>query len=598
MRFHTAVFALIAASACAVVPRAHAMETIPVSEIRAGMKGTGRTVFEGSRVEEFDVEVLGVLRRYQPGRDLILVRASGGPLEHTGIIAGMSGSPIYLEGRLAGALAYAYSFAKDAIAGVTPIDDMVEHLGREAAGAAASGADGAALAPGALAPVERDVAALAGEPGALRPVQMPLMVSGFTEDVVRDMRGYFGERGLVVAQGGVTEAAIDAEDLVPGSAVGVRLVEGDANIAAIGTLTMRDGDRVLAFGHPLFHAGAVSLPLSGATIEAVLPSQNVSFKFGSASEKDLGVIEQYRSTGIGGRIGPSPELLPLDLHIESPGSPRKDYHYRVIRHRELTAGVARWAIMNSLSTHEQTAGTMSVRVATRVTLEDGRSFTRRDAAVGLAPGGAAGDQAAESVQWILQNTFERAPIQSVDVTVEVDPELRAIALERMVLDRDAVEPGSTVRGRILLRPFRGEAYWKTFELPVPGAVPGNELILEASDGGSLLERELQRAPGRYEPASLDDLFRLVGELPAKDRIYIRLYTTEARGLVLSGHEIGPLPASAAAVFGSSRQSGSVTNTQASALAETQIETGVVTTGQETLKIRIQRPTRPAEGGNR
>jgi hypothetical protein len=167
-----------------------------------------------------------------------------------------------------------------------------------------------------------------------------------------------------------------------------------------------------------------------------------------------------------------------------------------------------------------------------------------------------------------------------------------------VRDRHAVDPGSTVRGRVLIRPYRGEAYWEAFELPVPASVPGNELIVEACDGGSLLEREFQRAPGRYEPASLDDLFRLVGELPSRDKIYVRLYTTEARGLVLNGHEMGPLPSSTAAVFGSRRQSGSVTSTQASALAEMQIETGVVTTGQETLKIRIQRPAGPAEGGDR
>lgn len=600
MRFRIAVsvsIPLVLAAAgwrvAAVAQTAGGAEYITVPEIRPGMKGTGRTVFHGSRVEEFDVEVLGVLRRYQPGRDLILVRASGGPLAHTGIIAGMSGSPVYIEGRLAGALAYAYAFAKEAIAGVTPIGDMIEHLDRQTPEESGAGPEGASLPPGVLAPRssgEADaLASMEGAPGVLRPVQMPLMVSGFVAPVVQEMRAFFGDRGLVVAEGGVSEAPMSAGDVVPGSAVAVRLVEGDANIAAIGTLTLRDGDRVLAFGHPLFHAGVVSLPLSGATIEALLPSQNVSIKFGSAAENDIGVIEQDRSTGIGGRLGPGPALLPIGLHVESVGAPGADYRYRVIRHRDLTPQVVRWVILNSLYAREQIAGSTTVEITTNVVLEDGRSFTRRDVGAGVAAPGAASDQVSESVQWILQNTFERAPIRSVDVRVKVDPSLRAVEIERVVVERDAVRPGETLRGRVLLRPFRGAAFWREFELTVPNAVPGKDLILEVSDGGTLLERDLQRAPGRFEPASLDELLRMIDELPSRDRLYIRLYTTEGRGLVLMGREVGPLPASAAAVLGSRRRSGGVSPTQASALAEVEMEMGVVASGYESMKLRIERP---------
>jgi hypothetical protein len=583
--------------AAAAPPRSGA-DLISVSEIHSGMKGIGLTVFRGSRVDTFGVEVLGVLRRYQPGRDLILVRASGGPLEQTGIIAGMSGSPIYIDGRLAGALAYAYPFAKEAIAGVTPIGDMLAYLDRGGPADTSAALEGAALPPEGLAvppdaqpPFEGEgtPAAPEDETGMLSPARMPLMVSGFSEPVVEDMRAFFGERGLVVAQGGVTDAPLSSADLVPGSAVSVRLVEGDANIAAIGTLTMRDGDRVLAFGHPLFHAGRVSLPLSGATIEALLPSQNVSIKFGSASDTDVGVIDQDRSTGIGGRIGPAPAMIPITLHVEAPGAPRTDYHYRVIRNRDLTPGVVRWVVMNSVSTREQSSGTETMEITTKVTLGDGRSFTRRDVSADVAPPGEAGDQVTQSVQWILQNTFERASIREIDVGVKVDPAVRAVSVERLAVDRGSVKPGGVLRGRVRLRPYRGAPYWKEFEIRVPESLPGEHVILEAADGGTVLQRDLERAPGSYEPASLDELLRMIGELPSKDKLYIRLYTIGGRGLVLMGREMGPLPPSVAAVFESRRRSGGVSKTQATVAAEETIDVGAVASGAESMKLRIERP---------
>ncbi len=561
------------------------------------MKGTGRTVFAGSRVEEFQVEVLGILHRYQPGRDLILVRASGGPLEQTGIIAGMSGSPIYLEGRLAGALAYAYSFAKEAIAGVTPIGDMLETLDRESPvgpaderQGALSSLQGEGVSP-ASPPESAEALAFAFESRAaeLHPVQMPLMVSGFCGPVVDEMRRFFAGEGLMVAQGGVAGTEVRASDLVPGSAVSVRLVEGDANIAAIGTLTYRHGDRVLAFGHPLFHAGDVALPLGGATIAALLPSQNVSMKFGSATEGDLGVIEQDRSTGIGGRLGASVDMLPLSLVLRSVGAEPVQFHYRVVRHRDLTPSVVRWVLLNSILTREQGAGTSTVELTTKITLADGRSFSHRDVEAETFSAGTVGDVAGGSVKWILENVFERASIASVDVEVSLDSRLRAARLERVVLERDAVPAGEMVRGRVLVRPYREAPVWKGFELRVPEDAPGEFVLIQVCDGASLLEQEVQRAPGRFLPNSLEELLRVMEDLPSKDRLYVRLWSTEERGVVLLGREVGPLPPSTAAVFGSRRRSGGVTPTEASELGRGEIETGMVMTGCETMKVTIERP---------
>ncbi|MCD5401397.1 hypothetical protein LR013_02225, partial [candidate division NPL-UPA2 bacterium] len=281
-----------------------------VEELRSGMRGIGRTVFSGTKVEDFDVEILGVLENVWPRGDLILVRLEGGPLERTGVISGMSGSPIYIEGRLIGALAYAWPFSREAIAGVTPIKDMLSiwEADKNIRGDEASWS------------WEQPLTGESG-PGAftLKPLPSPLTLSGFDPQVIREMELTLSRFGFLITQGGGGAAPEKEEvSLVPGAAVGVPLIKGDLNATVIGTLTYRRGDKILALGHPMLFGGTVDLPLSGAYIQALMPSQFISFKLGSATQT-VGRISQDRRAAIAGEVGNFARMIPFEVKIEGAG---------------------------------------------------------------------------------------------------------------------------------------------------------------------------------------------------------------------------------------------------------------------------------------
>lgn len=346
---------LLAATAVLAGPaRAEVPPTLPFADVRAGMRGEGRTVFAGTTIETFEVEILGKLENVGPDQDLILGRCVGGPLADTGVMSGMSGSPVFVDGKLIGAVAYSWGFAKDAIAGITPIDEMLA-LGGRADGRAASAA--AASPAAAATPGELDPDALArlarpeglhdffrarwraltsGGAGPLR-ASIPLAVAGMRADAIAalygDGAGGDGPLGGTAAgwlpvQAGTAGSApgAPAPALRPGSAMGVKLVRGDVEMSATGTVTWVDGDRVLGFGHPLFGLGPVDLPLTGARVEALMPSLEQSAKI-AVPTAEAGALRQDRASGVAGRVGQRPRMIPVRLQIRGPASGEATYSF-------------------------------------------------------------------------------------------------------------------------------------------------------------------------------------------------------------------------------------------------------------------------------
>ena len=250
--------------------------TLPVDSVRAGMTGYGLTVFHGTTIDSFPVTILGVLKGNRPSADLILARGSGDFLERTGIIAGMSGSPVYIGGRLIGAISYTWAFTKDPVAGITPIGEMLGSLRswpEEKLGSSDARYGALDLPPGDTSPL----------PGEAHPIATPLAFSGFTPEALRYLDPWLKDHGFVSAPGGGAPGGGSCDSLVPGAAVGVELVRGDMSATAIGTVTYRDGSRVLAFGHPFYALGRVKLPMTAATIHTIFASQQISTKVGSAT---------------------------------------------------------------------------------------------------------------------------------------------------------------------------------------------------------------------------------------------------------------------------------------------------------------------------
>src|SRR5271170_2184063 len=331
------------------------VETIPVEQIHAGMKGVAYTVFQGTKPEPMDVEVLGILKNADgPKGDVILVRLGGTKAEYTGVVAGMSGSPVYLNGKLAGALAFRIGeFSKEPIAGVTPIAEMLEisALDRNPASApieATSAAHSASktASPG-VANASLQDSSSRDFTNYLKPIETPLVFNGFSEDTVQRFASQFSAAGIVPVMGaGSVSDAKQPEPMEPGSAVSAILVQGDMNIAATCTVTYMDAQHLLACGHPLMQFGMVDLPMTKATVLATLPSPLNAFKIVNATET-VGAFVQDRHNGILGEFGKKPEMIPVTLTIHGE-SVDKQFHYEVLNNERLSPVAMMATVFNAL----------------------------------------------------------------------------------------------------------------------------------------------------------------------------------------------------------------------------------------------------------
>ena len=305
---------------------------MPTDQIERGMRGYGLSVFQGVEIDTFGVEILGVMRdAIGPGHDLILARMSGANLEHTGIIRGMSGSPVYLEGRLIGAVAYGWSYAKDPIGGITPIAPMIDVAQRKRA------AESPEVARQSVdfSPADWSGDARLPQQATLERLATPVALTGFSgsaSSVLEQALAPFG-MDAVAGMGGHGADAVDVP-LSSGAGLGVQLISGDRSATAVGTLTWTDGERFVGFGHPMMHIGATEMPATSVYVHQIIPSQINSFKLGSAV-RPVGTVYQDRQAGIGGRIGPAPTMLPVYADIAS-GSSADRSEFSVMRHRDLT----------------------------------------------------------------------------------------------------------------------------------------------------------------------------------------------------------------------------------------------------------------------
>ena len=341
----------------------------PLKDVRAGMRGTGLTVFSGGQISEFQVEVLGVMDNAGPKQSIILARLSGGPLDHTGVLEGMSGSPVYLDGKLAGAVAMAFPYAKDPIAGIRPIEDMVRASTSVAPAPRAALGDRDILhlfhrPPEALAAGERMIN-----------VATPLAFTGFSRATVEAFEPQLQALGLdprqgVSGGGNLPPALGNPADLKPGSMISVQLMSGDLGVGADGTLTYIDGDRMYAFGHSFLGVGSTALPFARSEVITLLSALNASFKVSSAKEW-MGDITQDRDTAVSGELGKLPALIPMAISVTRAGRPIESYHVRMVDHPLLTPLLIQMAVASAIDATERTVGAASIRIGGEIRFQNG-----------------------------------------------------------------------------------------------------------------------------------------------------------------------------------------------------------------------------------
>lgn len=595
---------------------------MPVDEVRPGMVGVGRTVFEGAELRDFKVHVLGVLRNIQgPRRDLILARLEGEPLADTGVAQGMSGSPVYIDGRLVGAVSYSIgSFPKEAIAGITPIAEMKDatRMTRRAPSAqariqlpitpeglaASLRASQARLAPFAARPADVQAIGLPAATGAslaamLRPIATPLVMTGFEPETMDLLSGAFREAGFAPVAGGSLSGQLGDEarkalnkPLREGDAVGVTLVGGDFEMGATGTVTHIDGDRVYAFGHPFFNLGPTAFPMTRAYVYTMLPSLMTSFKISSLGDV-IGTVHQDRSTAIAGTLGKGPAMIPVKVTLQSTregDTASQSFTYEVVNDQTFTGLLAYVAMFNTIIAHERQIGVATFTVNSRTKVKGHADVTVEDIFTGDSASTGVATAVAGPLTMLLANDREKVTIEGLDITLSATESPRIVTIERVWLDEIRPRAGQTVPLKVLTRSYRGEERISTIPIQLPAHVSG-PLSIVVTDGqqlNALEQRELRRS---MQPDSVAQLIRALNDTHRHNRIYVRLLAGAA-GAVVNGEPLPSLPPSVLSVFEGDRNGGSYAPIRRAPVGAWELTLDSAVRGSRTLSIGID-PRAPA-----
>jgi len=504
------------------------------------MRGVAYTVFEGVKPEAMDVEVLGVLRNVNgPKGDIILVRLHGQKVEYTGVVAGMSGSPVYLNGKLAGALAFRIGeFSKEPIAGVTPIADMLEinaldKTPSEEASAvkpAISNAAGKTAAPG-------DGTTLAGSVQSfsqyLKPIDTPLVFNGFSEDAVRQFAPQFAAAGIVPVMGaGSVSEEKQPEPLEAGSAVSAILVRGDMDIAATCTVTYIDPQRLLACGHPLLQFGSVDLPMNKAQVLATLPSPLNAFKIVNTTER-AGVFVQDRHTGILGVFNKQPDMIPVTLTIRG-GNLTKEFHYEVLNNPRLSPVAIMATVFNALHGVNEYGEEITYRMNGSIDVKGFPEVGLRNMFVPAENGQPAAMAAAMSLGErfgrIYDNPYNAPAVNSVKLDFDLVRERRWARLESARTDVTEARPGDQIIVETVLAPYRGERVVRQIPVKIPTSASKGTLRILVSDGDTL-DRVNRGNPAFGRKLDLASTIALLNKEHSNNRLYVSLLEADPEARV-------------------------------------------------------------------
>jgi hypothetical protein len=513
-------------------------ETIPVSQLHAGMRGVAYTVFQGTRPEPMEVEVLGVLKNMNgPKGDIILIRLHGTKVEYTGVVAGMSGSPVYFDGKLAGALAFRIGeFSKEPIAGVTPIADMLEinafdkSPGGAVNAASVSSANAASKTSGPGLPANLTVQ---GYANYLKPIEAPLVFNGFSEETVRLFSSQFASAGVVPVMGaGSVSDQKQPEPLEPGSAISAILVRGDMDIAATCTVTYLDPQRLLACGHPLLQFGSVDLPMNKADVLATLPSPLNAFKIVNTTEP-VGAFVQDRHTGIMGLLNKQPDMIPVTLNIHN-GAATKEIHYEVLNNARLSPVAMMATVFNALhgindygeETTYRLKGLISVKGYPDVALQNIFAPTDTGQPAAFLAALALGDRFGR----IYDNPFDAPSVKAVKLDFDLVKERRWARLESARTDLTEARPGDEITVETVLAPYRGERLVRQIAIKIPTSASKGPLRILVSDGDTL-DRMRRGMPMLARKLDLASTIALLNKEHSNNRVYVSLLEADPEAMV-------------------------------------------------------------------
>jgi len=545
------------------------VEFYPLESIQPGQTGYGKTVFEGTRVDTFQVEILGVLKNVGPKQNMILARLSGGQIARTGVFAGMSGSPVYIEDKLIGAVAYAFPFAKEPFAGITPIREMVdifkekpETRPRLARRVNPYKMYDVTQLPSFLSHFE--LPQFFVEPsltrrqdlGRLQPIATPLSLSGLSPRSIRQFASQLELLGLVPVRGMGTARMEAYEDtpLQAGSTITVQLVRGDIDVSASGTATYIAGDRIYGFGHPFLSVGYTDLPLNKGAVLTIIPNLMTSEKI-SATLELIGSIKQDRATGILGVAGAEAQLIPVRLRLHTSRNEVKELNFEVVTDNFLTPFLISFTVHSSIVSSERSIGDQTIQVKCTISIK-GQSDINFESSVSDLVGSPvfAALAVASPVNFLLNSGFDELVMEKIDVEITAVEQTREATVEKIWQDRLEVDPGEEVHLTVFLRQSNGDTMVKKYSVKIPEEISPGPLKIVVADGMSLTREDAELGLGEFIPESLQQLIEAINNLKKNDRLYIRLVREQA-GAIISGERMPDLPPSLLALYGSRKTAG-------------------------------------------
>ena len=575
----------------------------PFSEIRKGMRATAYTVFEGTEPKAFEVEVLGTLEGFNaPRQNAIIVKLLGADTDRSGVFAGMSGSPVYIDGKLVGAIAFAYNFSKEAIGGITPIQDMVDIFEQR------KSEDKIPSAPRSISFSEISFNENSKEfsnflnpnfsattnvssvnAPVLKPIATPLSITGVPTEVIERFAAQFQSFGLMPVAGAASAAKItelvkaDGNTLKPGSTIVVPLVRGDFSLSAAGTVTHRDGNRIYAFGHPFLSVGVSDFPMNEGEVITVVPNFANSFKLAKPTAM-VGVMSGDRATGIYGELGTAAKMIPVDINLNTSRGEARSYKFEIVSDRFLSPLLMQIATLSTITGTERQLGDSTIQVSAKIQIKDQPEIkieNRLSASGNTAL--ATVFSLSQPISAIFTSGFKDLKIEKISIDLTSRDIKSSGKLERLWINHSEVKRGETVMLHAFARTDGGGEYVERIEVKIPEDAPLGTLTVTVGDG---MATQASDSRASFTPKNIDQLVRELNRLRKADRLYVRLSRSD-NGAVINNEEMPNLPPSVFATLGSERTTGGYNMTRSLTVYEKEIPPAeFVISGMKALTLNV------------
>ncbi|CAN5533953.1 SpoIVB peptidase S55 domain-containing protein [soil metagenome] len=580
----------------------------PLSELKEGMKGTARTVFRGSTAEEFNVEILGVVPgAIGPKKDMIIGKLSGGGADRTAVFAGMSGSPVYIDGRLLGAISYSFPFSKEPICGITPIEQMLE-IFEQKQNTKTTSSEPRAFSFAELAAtnwkpnlpngtvVQNSILAGGNPNSALgtvagqtfQPIATPMSFSGFSQEALNIFAPQLMSVGLlpVSSVGGAAKIApmakFDENTLRGGASVTMQLVRGDYSLAAAGTVTFRDGEKIYAFGHPFLNLGTSDLPMSESHVIVVVPNINNSFKL-AVPDATVGTMTQDRATGVFGKLGQAPRMIPVKINLETSRGQTETLNFEVVRDDFLTPLLLSITIYNTLVANERGIGDATININGEIKLKNNESVKIDRRYSGAQAGLLTAASVAAPTNALLRSRFDDLEISEINLNLTSTDGSRTATLDRVTVDKSEVKAGEQFEVQAFVRADSGKVFVQKIPVKIPADTPAGTLLINVADGNTVQQIS---ASQQFVPKTISELVRTINGLKNDDRLYVQTYRV-TNGAIIGAKELPNLPPSMLATLNNERTAGGFKPTIMTVLTEQEIPPAeFLISGQQVLTIEV------------